>query len=74
MVSGRKTTTHKCIGTKGSDPSSMTFLTTMQQETGASSIRQHHGSSPHKQTGGEPIHPNFVPSCGGFSHGATKTK
>ena len=52
MVSGRKTTTHKCIGTKSSDPSSTTFLTTMQQETGASSIRQHRGSSPHKQTGG----------------------
>ena len=52
MVSGRKTTTYKCIGTKSSDPSSTTFLTTMQQETGATGIRQHHSSSPHKQTGG----------------------
>ena len=61
MVSGRKTTTHKCIGTKSSDPSSTTFLTTMQQETGASSIRQHHGSRPHKQTGGNPFTRTLCP-------------
>ena len=61
MVSGRKTTTHKCIGTKSSDPSSSTFLTTMQQETGVSSIRQHHGSSPHKQTGGNPLTRTLCP-------------
>ena len=61
MVSGRKTTTHKCIGTKSSDPSSSTFLTTMQQETGVSSIRQHHSSSPHKQTGGNPLTRTLCP-------------
>ena len=61
MVSGRKTTTHKCIGTKSSDPSSSTLLTTMQQETGVSSIRQHHGSSPHKQTGGNPLTQTLCP-------------
>ena len=61
MVSGRKTTTYKCIGTKSSDPSSSTFLTTMQQETAVSSIRQHHGSSPHKQTGGNPLTRTLCP-------------
>ena len=61
MVSSRKTTTHKCIGTKSSDPSSSTFLTTMQQETGVSSIRQHHSSSPHKQTGGNPLNRTLCP-------------
>ena len=62
MVSGRKTTTHKRARPKSSNPNPSTLFKTVHQETGVSSLRQHHCSSPHKQNREEPTQPNFAPS------------
>ena len=61
MVSNRKTPSHKRTGTKGSNPSPTTLLAPMPQETSAGSIRQHNCGSPHKQTGGNPLHRTLCP-------------
>ena len=50
MVSDRETTIHKHTRTKSSNPSPSTLFKTVHQETSVSSLRQHHCSSPNKQT------------------------